>query len=290
MKQNDQLARSHNQQTKFRNMVIETNKHRRAAGPVVRGRHRTRPGVKNSEIIYQNLRQDIIAMELVPGTLLSEKEIALDYGVSRTPVREAILRLSDERLLDVASKSGTYVARIPLSSLREGLVVRRALEAVTVRNATEKATESQITGLQALVQRQQEIDKEGDEEGKEEAFHLADEEFHAAIAVAAGYPGIWDLVQQVKIHVDRYRRLTLPQPGRIEIIIREHADIVNAIASRNPDQAVQCVESHLEKLDLDLTIFEDMWPDYFIHDISLEEERKKSTSPVTSAASTRPKN
>ncbi len=236
------------------------------AAPVASMGVGSRQVVKNSDIIYQNLRRDIVAMTLVPGTPISEKGIAREYGVSRTPVREAVLRLSDERLVEVLAKSGTYVARIPLSLLPEAIVVRNALEAVTVRKAAEIASKSQILGLQALVQHQQEVIETDDQE----EFHTADEEFHAAIAAAAGYRGIWEVIQQVKVHVDRYRRLTLPQPGRMDLIVEEHDSIVQAIANNDPERAAKNMEYHLDKLQLDIAVFRDMWPDYFIHDITLK--------------------
>jgi DNA-binding GntR family transcriptional regulator len=237
------------------------------APPATRGRLRVHRALNNHEIVYRDLRRDIAAMVLVPGTRISEKEIAQAYGISRTPVREAVLRLADERLLEVAPKSGTFVARIPLSLLSEALVARKALEGATVSNAAAVASESQIIGLKALIQRQQETAEAGDEE----AFHKADEDFHAGIAAAAGYGGIWDLILQVKIHVDRYRRLTLPQPGRMQLVVHEHSEIVDAIAARDPNLAVRKMEDHLNKLRLDIAIFQEMWPDYFIHDIALAE-------------------
>jgi DNA-binding GntR family transcriptional regulator len=222
----------------------------------------------SSEIIRQRLRHDIVSMRLVPGTPILEKEIAKEHGVSRTPVREAVLRLAEERLVEVAPKSGTFVARIPLSALPEALVVRRALEGVTVRAATRFASASQLTGLRAIIQRQQETAAAGDRE----AFHAADEDFHAAIAAAGRYRGIWDLIQQVKVHVDRYRRLTLPQEGRMERVIAEHAAILAAIERGEAEVAVGHMEEHLNKLRSEIAEFRDMRPDFFIHDIELDEE------------------
>lgn len=222
----------------------------------------------HSEIIRQRLRRDIVSMKLLPGTPILEKEIAREHGVSRTPVREAVLRLAEERLVEVVQKSGTYVARIPLSALPEGLVVRRALEGVTVRSATRFASASQLTGLRAIIQRQEETAAAGDRE----AFHAADEDFHAAIAAAGRYGGIWDLVQQVKVHVDRYRQLTLPQEGRMQRVIAEHGAILAAIEAGEPERAVARMEDHLNKLRAEIAEFRDMRPDYFIHDIDLDEE------------------
>lgn len=224
--------------------------------------------VKNSEVVYRDLRRDIISLALAPGTPIVEREITERYGISRTPVREAVLRLAEERLVDVVPKSGTFVARIPLSVLREALVARRALEEVTVRAATERASESQIMQIRSIIQRQQEMA----DAGNEEAFHQADEDFHAAIAAAGRYPGIWDMIVQIRVQAERYRRLTLPQDGRMHLVVDEHTAVLDAIAGRDPEAAVQGMDDHLDKLQLDIKIFRDLWPNYFIYDPTVDDE------------------
>ena len=221
---------------------------------------------KNSEIVYHDLRSDIISMTLVPGTPILEREITERYGISRTPVREAVLRLAEERLVDVLPKSGTFVSRIPLSQLREGIVARRALEEVIVRAATARATPSQILSLRAIIQKQQELADKGDEP----AFHRADEEFHASIATVAHYPGIWEVIQQMRVQIERYRRLTLLQAGRMQLIVREHAAVIDAMENCDADKAVACMNVHLDKLQLDIAVFRDLWPDYFIYDPAVD--------------------
>ena len=137
-------------------------------------------------------------------------------------MREAILKLSDEGLLEIFPQSGIIVSRIPVAALPEAIIIRKALEETTARLAAERATSSQILALHSILERQREANAAGDRD----AFHQADEAFHASIAEVAGYPGIWKLIQQVKVHVDRYRRLTLPQPGRIAQVIAEHEAIL----------------------------------------------------------------
>ncbi|VAW12191.1 Transcriptional regulator, GntR family [hydrothermal vent metagenome] len=220
-----------------------------------------------ADAIHQRLRQDIVSLALVPGLPISEQDLALAEGVSRTPVREAILRLAKERLVEVVPKSGTFVARIPLSALPEAIVVRRALEGVTVRAAANAATAEQIAEIQSLLEHQARVCEAGDLA----AFHLADEAFHAAIARIGRYPGIWDLVQQVKVHVDRYRRLTLPIEGRMATVIEEHRAVLEAMKAGDADLAVARMEDHLGKLQLEISVIRDMWPDYFVHDIQLDE-------------------
>lgn len=239
----------------------------RNAPPAAGAATRAQKPIKNSEIVYNDLKRAIITMELTPGTPIIERELTQRYGISRTPLREAVLRLTEDRLVDVVPKSGTYVARIPLSYLREGIVARRALEEVTVRAATRRTTESQIMGLRAIIQRQKEVAGAGDEE----AFHRADEDFHAGICIAAGFPGIWDMVLQMRVHIERYRRLTLPQAGRMLVIVGEHSAVLDAIAAGKADEAVEHMKNHLDKLTLDIAVFRDLWPDYFIVDVDLDE-------------------
>lgn len=219
-------------------------------------------GLTNADIVYSQLHKAIAAMDLRPGTPISEQSLAAEHGVSRTPVREAILRLVSEKLVEIVPKSGSFVGRIPVSSLIEAIVARQALESVNVRRAAELATPSQILELRAMLERQREIAVTGDHA----VFHTADEDFHAAFANIAGYAGIWQLIRQMKLQIDRYRHLTLPQAGRIELIINEHANVVDAMAEGDIMGAVRCMENHLDKLQLDLAIFEEMWPNYFIHD------------------------
>lgn len=107
-----------------------------------------------SALIYQVLWNDIVSLRRYPGDPILEKEIAAQFGVSRTPVREAILRLSNEKLIEILPQSGTFVARIALDTLPEAIVVRKALEDVTVRAAAVKASRTQIATLRANLELQ----------------------------------------------------------------------------------------------------------------------------------------
>ncbi|MBN9360346.1 MAG: GntR family transcriptional regulator [Devosia sp.] len=193
-------------------------------------------------LVYQNLRDDIVSLRLKPGDPISEKEVAARYGVSRTPVREAIQRLADERLVEIYPQSGTFVARIPYDDLPEAMIIRKALETASVRLAAEKATRSQLLALATIVEQQREA-AEANDRG---AFHRADEAFHAKIAEVSGFPGIWRQVLQVKVQVDRYRRLTLSQQGRMAQVIADHERILAGIAAGNADDAERGMAHHLD--------------------------------------------
>jgi DNA-binding GntR family transcriptional regulator len=246
------------------NAVSRKRMRARNARPTVMHAGPRAPGNSASALVYQVIRREIVSMQRKPGEPIVEKELGFTFGVSRTPIREAILRLADEGLVEVVPQSGTFVARIPLDALPEAFIIRRALEEVTVRAAAERATKSQITGLHAILELQREKMAADDREG----FHEADQSFHAAIAEAAGHPGIWMLVQQVMVQVDRYRRLTLPQPGRMERVIAEHVGVTEAIAEHDVEKAAAAIDAHIDGLRVGLEDFPDHNPDYFFGDLS----------------------
>src|SRR5262249_39328891 len=137
----------------------------------------SRPRAHNAaQHVYRALRDDIVSMRREPGQPIVEKEIALKRGLSRTPVREALLRLADEALVEIFPQSGTFVARIPVGALPEAILMRTALEQTTARLAAERAEASHVARLHGLIERQRRVAARGDRD----RFHAADEAFHAA--------------------------------------------------------------------------------------------------------------
>jgi DNA-binding GntR family transcriptional regulator len=201
-------------------------------------------GATMASVVFRELRDEIVSMRRKPGEAIAEKQIAESYGVSRTPVREAVLRLADDGLVEVFPQSGTYVSRIPLYRLPEAIVIRKALEEGTVRHAASRASAVDIRALRANLELQERMRVSGDHEG----FHQSDEAFHALLAEVSGYPGFWTVIQQVKVQVDRCRRLTLPEPGRLLKVIAEHTAVVDAIAAHDPERAVRSIAAHLDGL------------------------------------------
>jgi len=216
-------------------------------------------GETTADRIYRVLRAEIVALQRAPAQPISEKEVALMSGVSRTPVREALLRLASEGLVVIFPQSGTFISRIPIAALPEAILVRKALEDITVRHAAQNADADRIAPLNALIDRQQKTERRADHD----AFHAADESFHAVIADIAGHPGVWRLVEQVKVQVDRYRRLTLPVSGRMGRVVAEHSAIVAAIAARDPERAAAAMAAHLDGLSASISDVRDLNPDFF---------------------------
>jgi DNA-binding GntR family transcriptional regulator len=231
-----------------------------------------RPGTLSADIgirrhtaaaqVHRILRREILSMQRKPGEPLNDRELEAALGVSRTPIREAVLRLAAENLVEIQPQSGTFVARIPLAVLPEAIVIRKTIEELSVRSAAACATLRQVAHLRALLKRQRACVTAGDPMG----FYDADEEFHAAIAAIAGYPSSWPLILQVKAQVDRFCHLTLPQPGRMPRLLKEHTAIVDGIAAHDAAWASAALGEHLDRLLAGLVLAPDFDPGYFIGD------------------------
>ncbi|WP_082359266.1 GntR family transcriptional regulator [Bosea sp. AAP35] len=226
---------------------------RQPAGGVPSGRSTA------ASMVQDELRRAILAMEIVPGAALIERELTARFGTSRTPVREALIRLKEEGLVEIFPQAGTFVARIPTEAIPEAVFIRQALECATVELVARTATEQAIAKLDALIARQHEALEAGDQEG----FHLADEAFHETLAGIAGYPGIWKIAHAAKSQIDRCRRMTLPVPGRMAMVIREHLSIVDALQRQDGPGAEVAMRQHLGTLLPDLVHLQEQYPDYF---------------------------
>ncbi len=218
-----------------------------------------------SDSLYRGLRASIMSVDLLPGTPISENDIARSKGVSRTPVRAAILRLADEALVEVVPKSGTFVGRIPLSALPEASIARRTLEMMIVQSAARLATSAQIDLLKANIEEQFEMVARDDISG----FHEQDSIFHKSIAEIGQLPKIWKFIETIKTQIDRFRRLTLPHAGRMAQVADEHARIFAAIAAGDEEKASQEMHRHLSGLQNYFANGVAAHPQYFIQDIDL---------------------
>lgn len=230
-----------------------------AAGRPVMVRTANVRGETASQRIYATLREQIIGMEIAPGTALQEKQIAAACGVSRTPVREAILKLADERLVDIYPQYGTFVSRISRPSVRDAMVIRQALERSAVREAAKHADDEAVARLKESLA----LQRASHDAGQLAAFHSADEAFHQLVSEISGHPNLWRVVRAEKAQVDRCRILTLPAPDRRLSVMSEHAAIVDAIAARDPDRAEAAMAQHLDRVLPSVDGLAETHPDYF---------------------------
>ncbi len=210
--------------------------------------------------IHAWLRQAILEVKLVPGAALAETEIAERFGTSRTPVREALLRLADERLIEIRPQRGTYVARMALARIEEALFVREAVECAVLRRVVERADRALVArALMAVVDAQ-----EAAIAGADLAAAMdADARFHRELVEASGLPGVWQVVAQARDLHHRIRAIAVPELGSARQAIVDHRAIARAVRSGTVAAAAARLSSHLARnLALARTIAH-RHPDYF---------------------------
>jgi DNA-binding GntR family transcriptional regulator len=209
--------------------------------------------------VYRALREAIVAAEFEPGQRISENELTVRLGVSRTPIREALARLRDERFVQVIPQLGTYVTRISTAAVEDAQFVREALECAAVRIAAQRATTADIAALEGLVRRQEEVVANDDFE----RFAVLDDEFHAAICELSGRGFAWEVAQRAKGHLSRVRRLSLPQPNYLSEMVAEHHVVLDALRRNSPDEAEAALRHHLRMVLSAVPAIRVQHPDYF---------------------------
>lgn len=209
--------------------------------------------------VHTLLRARITSLELLPGAPLSENELAGELEVSRTPVREALILLGEEALVDVFPKLGTFVSRISVDAVLEAQFMREALELAALHEAGKRARAEDFAELRAILDAQRAAHAAQDAD----AFFDLDEAFHRRLMEASGYRTLWRTVATAKAHLDRARRLSLPLPRRIESLIDEHLAVVDALERRDTAAAEQALRGHLQGVFGDLGTIQASRPELF---------------------------
>lgn len=196
-----------------------------------------------SQRVYNYLRRRIRDLEIPPGTPLRKNEIALECGVSRAPVSEAIARLSAEGLVDVFPQSGSFVSPIRAEDVRESMFIRLALEVEAVRRVTRVADRELLQRLEANIRAQEAALRQDSLDAA--LYDDLDEALHAEIMAALNSARAQQLLEAARVLLDRPRFLALPEDHRPEDTFAEHRRVVEAIGTGDPDLAAAAMRVHL---------------------------------------------
>ena len=191
--------------------------------------------------VFEQLRERILSLALAPGTVLSRADLAAQFGLSQTPIRDALIQLGQEGLVDIFPQHATVVSRIDVAAATQAQFLRRAIEAEVVRTLASQPDTTLLGQLRA------QIDVQAGLMGSPAYldFIAADQAFHRLMYVAAGVPDLFDLVRQRSGHVDRLRLLNLPTVGKQRQILADHRRIVDAIAQGDGSTAQASLHAHL---------------------------------------------
>jgi DNA-binding GntR family transcriptional regulator len=209
--------------------------------------------------VYAVLRDAIVRAELAPGTQLSENELAEQLGVSRTPIREALGRLRDDRLVEVVPQLGTFVSKISTQAVTDAQFIREALECAAVRASAERVGDEGIAALEENL-RSQERSREG---GDLDAWYLLDDAYHRELCDLSGHPAVWGVSERAKSHLNRLRRISLTMPDYLPEMIVEHRSVADALGRRDPDAAERTLRHHLRMVLKEVPRIREQHPDYF---------------------------
>lgn len=201
--------------------------------------------ISKVDYVYRILLQNIITGQLTPGTRLVEKDLADEFGVSNTPIREALKKLKREGLVEAKSHQGSYVTEVSLEEAKEIYEFREVIEGLASKRATERANNNQIAELKQIIERM----KQSLRNDNLEAYSGLNEEFHNMVAKISGKRSsryIRDLRNQSKV------LMQYPAVLRPETSFKEHKEIMAAIEKRDPEQAELLVRKHIKKAKKDV--------------------------------------
>ncbi|WP_285244516.1 GntR family transcriptional regulator [Pseudarthrobacter sp. fls2-241-R2A-127] len=216
----------------------------------------------------ETLRRRIISLQLPPGEPLSENELAQELGVSRTPVRESLILLREEGLVQVYPQIGSFVSLVDLGRVSEAQFVREAIECASLRDLA--VDSAGIGGLRRILREQSEANGRGD---VEEFFRL-DEDFHRELLRLAGHESAWAAVNSAKAHLDRARRMSLLDTRPVSTLIEQHTAVVDALEANDLSDADASLRLHLRAVFEDVQRIQEATPELFSDGTALRPSRR----------------
>ncbi len=211
----------------------------------------------NRRRVYDTLRSKMLTLELPPGSALSENELAAALGVSRTPVRESLILLSEEGLVQVFPQVGSFVSRVDPEKVADAQFLREAVELASLDSIPADLDADLVRELQANLHRQHAPDIGLDE------FFALDEEFHQGLLRLGGHGNAWPTVVAAKGHLDRARRLGLNESSSPTKFADQHQAVLKAVLASDIDLAKNLMRQHLRAVFDDIERIQARSPELF---------------------------
>jgi len=196
------------------------------------------------EIVYEQLKRQILTGDITPGTRMMEVDLAEEMGVSRTPVREAIRKLEKEGLVTIEPRRGAYASDISVKDMVDTMEVREHLESLAASLAAQTMTEEQRVELERIANEYAEAIRNNN---MEDMIHY-DELFHKGIVNASGNKTLIQISESVQELALRFRYLYYDDLSRYGSMPMEHKEILDAIENNDPQAAKECAKNHVKRL------------------------------------------
>ena len=210
------------------------------------------------EYALRMLKDNIIHLDLIPGSMLSENELSAEMHLSRTPVREALIELSKVKIVEIYPQKGSAVALIDYNLVEEARFMRNVLECAVVELACKMAGKEAVMELKENVKLQEFYL----ESRSPEKLLKLDDEFHRLLFHITGKNQVYQLMDSITIHFDRIRSMSLIAVKDLKTI-SDHQAIVEAIAAKDGAMAKELMEKHLSRYKIDEEALRKEYPGYF---------------------------
>ncbi|HCD42927.1 MAG TPA: GntR family transcriptional regulator [Lachnoclostridium sp.] len=204
---------------------------------------KTKTYKNRGELVFETLKQEILDLELMPGQIISENEICERFGVSRTPVREAVRRLQEQGFVNSVPYSGTQVTLLNLDTIKQMIYMRVAVETMVMRDFMNMATPLWMEEVRYLIRKQQALIQEKGFEP--EQFYRMDAQMHAIWYQATGKQKLWDMIQAQQLHYTRFRMLDFVTETDFTRIIREHTEVFELLEKKDIEGLERSLREHL---------------------------------------------
>ena len=198
-------------------------------------------------LVYEELKRNIMSMKLEPGQTMSTQEMATKLNVSRTPVREAFLRLQSEGLVEMIPQRETMVSKISLKRVEQEKFIRECLEMGVIRKFMDKSGCEVEENMAELIQLQKKCGEEKDFVG----FLEADDQFHKVLFDVTGQEMAWETIASRNGHYNRLRILYVQRDTAMQESIEQHHKIATLLESGSREEAARALSSHVRRLDID---------------------------------------
>jgi DNA-binding GntR family transcriptional regulator len=213
----------------------------------------------NADDVFDHLYGQIVSLELLPGTRISEVEVSKQFDVSRQPVREAFIRLANLDLLLVRPQKATVVRRFSSERIKTARFVRVSVESEVLRRACLVAEDAGFDQLERDLDDQRTAIAAKDVD----RFHSLDYDFHAHLSEVAGCGFMFGTIAENKAMVDRLCVLSLSAPAAMDELLEDHKVIVDALKARDEEAVQKAIRAHLSRLDDVITGIRKSHADYF---------------------------
>lgn len=209
--------------------------------------------------VFAGLRARMVSLELPPDAVLSRLDIAKEYGVSQSPVREAVQRLEQEGLVVSYPKSRTLVTKINVEHAQVTQFLRLSVELEVAKTLVQRRSPDLLLPSVRILTMQRMAGEDRDIS----EFTALDWLFHLSLFQAAGVAPLWHMISGRSGHIDRLRRLNLPDPGKMAAVLSAHERIVSAIREGDADEAEEVTREHLSGTLASLPTIMISHPEYF---------------------------